>query len=314
MELEKTPFRIEKVIGNVQTMQQENIGSRKINFVVEKSITVPGVNSDEIRLQQVLMNIVSNAAKFTPKGGTITLRAWQTDITDKSVTTVFEIEDTGCGMSKEFQEKIFDSFSQERNKIQSSVKGTGLGMAISYLIMKTFGGDIKVRSQLNVGSCFTVTFPAEIAEIEETTESSATEETGQDTAPQKSLLNILVAEDSDINAKILTKILTSKGHTVEVAENGQVAVEKFVRSGYKEFDVILMDVQMPVMDGYIAAKTIRGLDREDAATITIFACTANTFKEDKDRAQEAGMNDFISKPINIPELFEKLDKLIVKEK
>ena len=132
-------------------------------------------------------------------------------------------------------------------------------MAISYLIMKTFGGDIKVRSQLNMGSCFTVTFPAEIAEIEETTESSATEETGQDTAPQKSLLNILVAEDSDINAKILTKILTSKGHTVEVAENGQVAVEKFVRSGYKEFDVILMDVQMPVMDGYIAAKTIRGL-------------------------------------------------------
>ena len=99
---------------------------------MEKSITVPGVNSDEIRLQQVLMNIVSNAAKFTPKGGTITLRTWQTDITDKSVTTVFEIEDTGCGMSKEFQERIFDSFSQERNKIQSSVKGTGLGMAISY--------------------------------------------------------------------------------------------------------------------------------------------------------------------------------------
>ena len=311
MKLEKEPFLIEKIIDNIQTMQQENIRSRGINFVVEKSITISGVNSDEIRLQQVLMNIVSNAAKFTPKDGTITLRAWQTDITDKSVTTVFEIEDTGCGMSKEFQEKIFDSFSQERNKIQSSIKGTGLGMAISYLIMKAFGGDIKVRSQIDVGSCFTVTFPAEIAEIEEVAEHSVTEETEQHTVPQKNSFNILVAEDNEVNAKILTVILTNKGHTATVAQNGQIAVDIFAKSGYKEFDVILMDVQMPVLDGYAAAKAIRGLDREDAATVKIFACTANTFKEDRERAQEAGMDDFISKPIDYSELLKKLNKWLI---
>ena len=209
-------------------------------------------------------------------------------------------------MSREFQEKIYDSFSQERNKIQSSIKGTGLGMAISYLIMKTFGGDITVRSEIDAGSCFTVTFPAEVAETEEIAEHSATEGTPH-TAPQKESLTILVAEDNELNAEIITEILISEGHTVEVAENGQVAVEKFAKSGDKGFEVILTDVQMPVMDGYIAAKTIRGLDGEDAETVKIFACTANTFKEDRERAREAGMDDFLSKPIDISELFEKLN-------
>ena len=304
MEVENEPVLLEKIIDNVRTMQQENISSRKIDFVVEKNISVPCVNSDEVRLQQVLMNIVSNAAKFTPKDGTITLRAWQTDITGESVTTVFEVEDTGCGMSKEFQEKIFESFSQERNKIQSSVKGTGLGMAISYLIMKAFGGDIEVRSQLGVGSCFTVILPAEIAEP---AGSGVTEQTDRPASPRKDSFSILVAEDNELNAEIISEILEDEGHTVELAENGRIAVDKFAKSEYGEFDVILMDVQMPVMDGYVAAKTIRGLEREDAATVKIFACTANTFKEDIERAKEAGMDDFLPKPVDISLLFEKLN-------
>ena len=327
MELEKEPFLIEKIIDNVHTMEQENIASKKINFIVEKNITVPCVNSDEMRIQQVLMNILSNAAKFTREGGTITLRARQTDITDKRVTTVFEIEDTGCGMSEEFQKKIFDSFSQERNKIQTSIKGTGLGMAISYRIMKTFGGDIKVRSQIDAGSCFTVTFPAEIGDPAEITVSGdfsehaahaehtgaadnaepAEESITEETPAAPRTFKILVAEDNELNAEIITEILEDDGHTVDVAENGQIAVDKFANSGYKEYDIILMDLQMPVMDGFTAAKTIRELDREDAATIKIFACTANTFKEDRDRAQEVGMDGFLEKPLDVSKLFETLN-------
>ena len=247
---------------------------------------------DSTRIKQVLMNIVGNAAKFTPKGGSITLSVSQEKTDETHVTTIYRCQDTGLGMSREFIDKIFDAFSQERNKTSDSVKGTGLGMAISKLLVDAMGGDIRVESELNVGTVFTVSLPSEIAEYTDphVDEAAADEHAVYPGKP----------------VKILMEILSDEGFEVVHAENGQEAVQRFADSETGEFDIILMDMQMPVLDGCSAAMEIRSLNRPDAKTVVIFACTANTFKEDRDRAVESGMNDFLAKPIDVSVLLKKL--------
>lgn len=220
------------------------------------------------------------------------------------MTTIYRCQDTGLGMSREFIDKIFDAFSQERNKTSDSVKGTGLGMAISKLLVDAMGGDIRVESELNVGTVFTVSLPSEIAEYTDphVDEAAADEHAVYPGKPVK----ILMAEDNELNAEILMEILSDEGFEVVHAENGQEAVQRFADSETGEFDIILMDMQMPVLDGCSAAMEIRSLNRPDAKTVVIFACTANTFKEDRDRAVESGMNDFLAKPIDVSVLLKKL--------
>ena len=264
------------------------------------------------------MNIVGNAAKFTPEGGTITLSVSQEGAEDDQVTTIYRCTDTGVGMSKEFCEKIFDAFSQERNKNSNSVKGTGLGMAICKLLTQAMGGDITVESELNKGSTFTVTLPSTKAKIEPEYRNQATEETiAEAQALTESMhsekpIKVLVAEDNELNAEILTEILTEEGFEVVHAKNGQLAVDIFQESAENEFDVILMDMQMPVMDGCTASAAIRKLARADAKSVIIFACTANTFKEDRERAIESGMDDFLPKPIDVKHMMDKLSKVTQK--
>lgn len=356
VELDLRPFDLGAAIENVCEMQHEAIADRGIDFKVEiKSLPYPYVIGDEVRVSQVLMNILSNAAKFTPEGGTITFGARQhlRDSGDQAAITI-SIADTGCGMSPAFQKRIFDTFSQERNVNSESQKGTGLGMAISHLLVQEMGGLITVESELGHGSCFTVVLsmpidparademprdgvpcalsgdartaevsptgrgiPASISSgdraaadgssAEDSESPSDSSDPAADGSSCGSKMNVLVAEDNELNADIISSILEEEGYRVTITSDGQQVVDAFEASAEGEFPVILMDAQMPVMDGYEAAERIRRLKRADAAEVKIFACTASTFAEDRERATESGMDDFLAKPLDVRVMLEKLE-------
>jgi signal transduction histidine kinase/CheY-like chemotaxis protein len=297
----------EMIADTIWSMQKSNIESRGIHFVMEKEITVPWIIGDDLMIKQVLMNILSNAAKFTPEGGQITLSVTQQRTDVHHVTTTFTCADTGCGMSQEFLAHIWDSFSQERSSNDDSIKGTGLGMAISKLLMDAMGGEIKVESQQGEGSTFYVILPSEISDKAPEYPAALPPVSENDKAKHHAT-HILVAEDNDLNAEILIEILQSEGFETIRAANGQIAVEQFAASAPGEINLILMDMQMPVMDGCEATRKIRQMDRPDARTVPIFACTANNFNEDRERAETCGMNDFLSKPIDVDVLMKKIGR------
>ena len=310
------PLLVEDLVDEIAAMQADNIERRGVEFIVEKDIIAPCIEGDATRIKQILMNIVGNAAKFTPKGKSIRFSVCQEKTDDSHVVTIYQCQDTGIGISKDYIDKIFDSFSQERNRNTNGIKGTGLGMAISKLLANAMDGDITVESELNVGSTFTVTLPSVM--VEDIPDYLKEQEESQNAEP-KELPNalyaerpvkILVAEDVELNAEILLEILAMEGFETAHAENGEEALKLFRESEIGEFNIILMDMQMPVMDGCTAAREIRKLDRADAQSVLIYACTANTFQEDRDMAIESGMNDFLSKPIDIKVLLKKMAKAI----
>ncbi|MCM1175933.1 MAG: ATP-binding protein [Blautia sp.] len=308
------PMLVSSMIDEIAAMQADNIQSRGVEFLLEKDITVPCIEGDVTRTKQILMNIVGNAAKFTPEGKWIRLSVTQEKTDETHVITTYRCEDTGIGISEEYIDKIFDSFSQERNRNTKGIKGTGLGMAISKLLANAMHGDITVESTLNVGSTFTVTIPSKIvqdipADLEEQKETDKTEDSVRSICRADGRpIKILVAEDVELNAEILLEILKMEGFETALAQNGQEALTLFEQSETGEFNIILMDMQMPVMDGCTAAANIRKLDRTDAKSVIIYACTANMFQEDKEQALASGMNDFLTKPIDVNILLQKLKK------
>ncbi len=304
MALDAKPFSLQQLVSTVATIMRSRMEDKKICFQIETDIRYPEIIGDETRIEQILMNILGNAVKFTPEGGQVTLRALQTNVESGQVTTIFSVEDTGCGISEAFQKKIFNAFSQERNTVSQGTEGTGLGMSISSLLAKQMGGTLSVKSEVGKGSCFTFIIKAGTADSVSDTAPAA--EAVPTEVPERGPLNILVAEDNDLNAEILLEMLKASGFTVTHAADGGQVVEQFEASAPYEFDVILMDVQMPVRNGYEATKIIRGLNRPDAKSIIIYACTANSFKEDQDKAFESGMNDFIAKPIDVKKLIQML--------
>ena len=311
VEITRAPMFVETMSESVYSMQYDNITGRGVEFIKDIHITVPCIQCDEVHIKQVLMNIVGNAAKFTPAGGSIKFSVNQSMIDENHVMTTFVCEDTGCGMSKEFLNEIFNKFTQDRSSISSSIKGTGLGMAISKLLVNAMGGEIRVESELNKGSTFTVEIPAEICEIPDYLKINTDDagKTDDNSGSGAKSTKILVAEDNELNAEILMEILSQFGFVPVHAQNGQEAVEIFERSKINEFKMILMDVRMPVLDGCEASARIRKLDREDARTVTIFACTANSFQEDRVKALDSGMDDFLTKPIDVNTLLRKMEKI-----
>lgn len=353
VDLTSEPFDVNALIDNVCEMQRGPMADRGIRFELSRTVEHPWLRGDEVRLSQVLMNILSNAVKFTPEGGRITMKVHEAVYAsgNEAVLTV-SIADTGCGMTKEFAEHVFDAFTQERNRNSDSQKGTGLGMSISYLLMTQMGGSITVESEPGCGSCFTVivTLPTvangdeptlaqapslispsvegaegrggteraegaegEVAETARVAEApgapgavrAVSSPSGAEAA--RAPVEILVAEDNELNADIISSILTEEGFSITVAENGEEAVRLFSESPAGHFAAILMDAQMPVMDGYEASRAIRDLKRADAKTVRIFACTASTFAEDRNRALASGMDDFLSKPLNVTVMLQKLE-------
>lgn len=304
MDLDPKPFSLQQLVSTVESIMRSRMEDKKIRFQIETDIRCPEIIGDETRIEQILMNILGNAVKFTPEGGSVTLRVLQTAAQSGRVMIAYSVEDTGCGMSEAFQKEIFNAFSQERNTVSQGTQGTGLGMSISSLLAKQMGGTLSVKSEVGKGSCFTFVMEAGTADgVPDAVPITATVPAD---APEHRPLNILVAEDNALNAEILLEMLKASGFTVAHAADGGQVVERFEASASHEFDVILMDVQMPVRSGYEATKIIRGLNRLDAKSVIIYACTANTFKEDQDKAVESGMNGFIAKPIDVKKLMQKL--------
>lgn len=326
IDIQSEPYSIEAMLDDIWYMQSANMEKKGINFSISKDINWLWIIGDETRTKQILTNILGNAAKFTPRGGTVTLQVSQKMLDGLHIFTVYRCEDSGIGMSPGFLKTIFDPFSQEQNaNSDNTIKGTGLGMPICKELVEAMEGTIVVDSVLGKGSIFTISIPSKIGEPISRNEPNTSscgmqpEWNGIElpsSSPRsdtdvhgKNKIKILLAEDADFNVEFLVELLEGEGFEVIPALNGKMALEIFENSGIDEFDIILMDMQMPVMDGGTAAAAIRKLDRPDAETVTIYACTANTFKEDVDKALASGMNDFLTKPINIKIFLEKLKKV-----
>ena len=271
---------------------------------------------DSLKLKQVLINILGNAVKFTDAPGEISLTSEQTGSEDGKAFLRFTISDTGIGMDKEYLSRLFEAFSQEDAGSTTRFGGSGLGLTITKNIVAMMGGDIQVESEKGVGSTFTVTVtlkqvdeaaPAEDKEKDSGRASSdKPAEESQEAEDSLAGMHVLIVEDQELNAEILIDLLEIEGATSEWAENGEKGVELFKAAEEGHFDVILMDIRMPVMDGLTATRAIRQLPRADAATVPIFALSANAFEEDVRECLEAGMNRHLAKPIDVDQLLEAL--------
>ncbi len=305
-------FILNDLLSSVEAIIRPMAEAKHQNFFIEISgIAHEYFVGDEMRVHQILINLLSNAVKYTPEGGNIWFRV--IGLSQRSAQyehILIEVEDNGFGMTPEYLETIFDAFTRAENSTTNKVQGTGLGMAITRNIVELMGGTINVSSEVNKGTLFRVDLEFRISE--DRVESRSEELTDIDSSNLEGL-HFLAAEDNEINAEILEEILKIEGADCVVVENGKLAVERFMNAAEGEFDAILMDVQMPVMNGYDATRAIRALAREDAKTIPIIAMTANAFLEDEKEALEAGMSVHVAKPLDI-ELFKKVIRQCVKER
>ena len=305
LEYKPVPVDLRDVINTVLSIARGYMEKRDLNFIVSREdLKNPYVIADELRIREVLLNIISNAVKFTKDGGTISFAAENCPGNDKNHIIVrYRISDTGIGMSEEFQTRIFDEFSQENDGARTSYKGTGLGMAIAKRYVDLMGGKIEVSSRQGSGSTFTVEIPLLISEHVLTEKE---EKLGKDI--DLNGLHVLLAEDNDLNAEIAVALLEEKGMIVTRTADGKSALKQFCNTAQGTFDLILMDIMMPEMNGYETTKAIRNLsNRPDGKKIPIIAMTANAFAEDVQAALNAGMNEHVAKPIDV----EKLEEVIL---
>lgn len=288
----------------VATMQMQAEAKKQSLTVHTEQLACAAVYSDSLRLRQVLLNILGNAVKYTPEGGAVdfTIKESPSAKGDGYVHLAFVVQDNGIGMTDEYVHHIFECFSREDSLRVQKTEGSGLGMAITKYIVDAMGGEISIKSEPNVGTEFTVLLDVERAEQEQGESQEA------DAAQPQRGLRVLLAEDNALNREIAVALLSKQGVTVETAENGQLCVEKFSAAPHGYYDAVLMDVRMPVMNGYEATKAIRALARADAA-LPIIAMTADAFAEDVERCLAAGMNAHLSKPMDIHKLMALLERL-----
>ena len=308
-EIEYTVSDMEKDFRNCIAMFQNQADSKGQTLTVTTQLLYPYVYVDVPHLTEVCTNLVSNAVKYTGASGTICCDAAQKPGEKEGwCNTVITVADNGIGMSQEFQKHIFEPFERERTSTVSKVEGSGIGMGIVKKLVGLMGGTVEVESKIGVGSTFTVTIPCRIASPEET--QAAKRET--DPSDEKSLrgTKILLAEDNDLNAEIAIELLREEGCTVDRAKDGVECVDLLEKAANGTYQLILMDIQMPVMNGYDAATKIRRMDDPQKAGIPIIAMTANAFAEDKQAALDAGMNDHIAKPINMNILVPTIRKYL----
>jgi len=284
------------------------VQTKSIDYVYEQgNLFFPYMNTDSLRISQLYLNLLSNAVKYTPAGGRVKFEIWQ-NLTEAVGTVELHarISDTGMGMSKEFMETMYTEFSRATDTRVNKIQGTGLGLAIVKQITDLMGGTIEVNSELNKGTTFHVVLPIEIIEKTDAKKELTDEDFDYD---QLKGLQVLVAEDNDFNFEIAQDLLSDYGMNLERAEDGAVALDMMDSSEMGYYDLILMDMQMPVMDGLEATREIRKLNREDAKNIPIIAMTANAFAEDALACREAGMDSHVAKPIKLKFLLETILKI-----
>ena len=306
--LEEIPFNLSSISREVFVVIEQMAAEQNIRIMWEKKEIIhrnfvgsPGY------VKRVMMNILSNAVKYNRENGQIYISCIEIPSEQPEMTTMeFVCRDTGIGMAEEFQKHIFEPFAQEHAGSRTKFAGTGLGMPISKKLIEKMGGTITFESAEGIGTTFVIRVPFKI-------DLDADKREEQKDVSENSIkgLHILLAEDNELNMEIAEFVLQNEGADVTKAWNGQEAVELFRNSKPGEFNVILMDIMMPVKNGYEAARLIRSLDREDAKTIPIIAMTANAFTEDRIRAKEAGMDEHVAKPVDVELLVKVIHKLVV---
>ncbi len=304
--LSKESFDIEKTVNElfpaISVMAEER---GVILTEPEFDIQHTNVISSPLHIQRIVMNILSNAVKYNRMGGTLKCKLEEKSVDTSHSNFVFTVSDTGIGMSEDFIQRIYEPFTREQTAPETTYAGTGLGMAITKELVDMLTGTIRIESQKDVGTTVTICLPLELGEevVKNKTENIPVSLQGK---------KILLVEDNRLNMEIAMYILQEEQAVIEVAMNGAEAVEKFKASSINEYDLILMDIMMPVMNGYEAARTIRALDRADAKTVPIFAMTANAFSEDERESRAAGMNDHIAKPLDIDVMMSKIKNVLSK--
>ena len=305
--LEESPFNLSSIFREVFNVIEQMAAEQNIRIVWEKKeIIHRDLIGSPMYVKRVMMNILSNAVKYNRENGQIYISCREISSEQPEMTIMeFVCRDTGIGMTDEFQKHIFEPFAQEHTGSRTKFTGTGLGMPITKKLVEKMGGTVTFESEKGVGTTFVIRVPFKI-------DLDADKREEQTDASEKSIkgLHILLAEDNELNMEITEFVLQNEGADLTKSWDGQEAVELFRNSEPGEFDVILMDIMMPIMDGYEAAKMIRSLDREDAKEIPIIAMTANAFTEDRIKAKEAGMDEHVAKPVDVELLIKVIHKLV----
>lgn len=313
IEIEVEPIDVREAADRLTTILGDLARDKDIKLSVSlEDVENPYVYLDELHVNQILLNIISNAVKYTENGGKVDILIKEMLSSDKERAHYrFVISDTGIGMTEEFLDHVFDSFERDKNEALAGIQGTGLGMSITKRLVDIMHGNIEVESTLGEGSTFTVDL--EFKKYEGDFEALVTAEAEQEQEATEITLDgkrILLVDDNELNREIASEILAETGAVIEEAEDGVEAFDKVRESEPGYYDIVLMDVQMPRMNGYESTKAIRALENEALANIPIIAMTANAFDEDREDALEAGMNEHIAKPIDVVKLFDCLRKIL----
>ena len=311
MELEPVESDLCKLMDEVRDMFATQMQTKGIAYTVDVGdVKNSRVMCDANRLNRVLLNLISNAYKFTPENGSVMVSLTQLgDAQDGRASYELRVKDTGIGMTEEFAEKVFEAFERERNTTVSGIQGTGLGMAITKSIVDAMGGTIEVITAEGEGTEFVVHVAFDVLEEAADAQAADTAEHAEGEVDFTGK-RILLVEDNEINREIASFILEDAGFVIDIAENGKEALDKVVASEPGDYDIILMDVQMPIMNGYEATQAIRALDNPELASIPIVAASANAFSEDVQNARNAGMDAHIAKPLDVPKVMDVLSKLL----
>ena len=299
----------QELLGALNAVFEPAVEKKRLKYNCTLDVEHRFIICDVTKVREIVLNIISNSVKYTPEGGSVTVQIKEIPW-EKEGWTAYRIlvEDTGIGMGAEYLPHIFEEFTRERTSTESKVVGAGLGLPIVKALIDLMGGTIQVESERGKGSKFEVILPFEIASEEEVKDSYVKkEEKLYNRSKEK---RILLAEDNELNMEIAEFVLQNEGAVVTKAWNGQKAVDIFRKSRPGEFDAILMDIMMPVMNGYEAAKMIRSLYRKDAKVVPIIAMTANAFTEDRLKAKEAGMDEHIAKPVDVKLLVKVISRLV----
>ena len=305
--LEEIPFNLNSISEEILGVIEQMAAEQNIRILwEEKEVTHWNLIGSPVHVKRILMNILSNAVKYNKENGYVYISCREIPSKQTAMTTLeFVCRDTGIGMTEAFQKRIFEPFAQEHAGSRTKFAGTGLGMPITKKLVEKMGGTISFESKEGTGTTFVIRIPFRID-----TDRKDRTETEEKTETSIQGLHVLLTEDNELNMEIAEFVLQNEGTVVTKAWNGQEAVDIFRKSSPGEFDVILMDIMMPVMNGYEAAKMIRSLDREDAKVIPIIAMTANAFIEDRMRAKEAGMDEHIAKPVDRKLLVKVINELV----
>lgn len=306
MKLEPFNFNIEEMIDTIKELIMPQITAKTIRFVQDVQLTHSWFVADKMRISQVLINLLGNAVKFTQVKGQITLAVYEREITENESFIFFAVHDTGIGIAKEDQERVFHSFEQSSGINPSKQQGTGLGLSISSRLIQMMGSTIQLDSELGEGSTFSFSIPLKIGE-------NAENEIQKEEISFEGC-HVLIVEDNELNAEIAQSLLEERGFKADCVGDGAQAVKRICTTEPGTYDVILMDIMMPVMNGLEATRAIRSMEREDCRTIPIIAMSANAFDDDLKKSVECGMNGHLSKPVEVDKLYQTLSRVIAAKK